>query len=378
MKNSNNNESLSPQKKEITNSSKNIKYHKKKEYIPIRKSHSIKVQEEESEKNNQNNFNYSKFKNISETKKNQIKKNVFNILLKDNHNRSGQEIRYSADFLSKNYKYFINLKKNDSQLKVEKLTKICKLEKFAPGEVIILYGDIGDKFYIVLEGLVEIYKPEYIEQAMSTFEFLKLLNKIKEEDDLKFERIKNKNDNFFFDTMELDKIDKNTAFMRNIFNFLIEVEDKKGEYGEGFSFGEIALIKQTTRNATIKSVDHTVLLSITKDDYNLAIKEIETKKLSKEIDEFRKNFQFFNNFDIEKMIKLFNCLGKIILYKGDYLCHQNDLNDHIYIIIKGSFEVYSYISFSWINEYFNYIDDSIGNILFYIIKNQNMKYSELR
>ena len=68
----------------------------------------------------------------------------------------------------------------------------------------------------------------------------------------------------------------------------------------------------------------------------------------------------------------------MILYKGDYLCHQNDLNDNIYIIIKGSFEIYSYISFSWINEYFNYIDDSLGNILFYMIKNHKMKYSELR
>ena len=379
MKKSNNNESQFFQNEEIKNSSKNLKINKSKELTPFKKSKYLKNQEDESEKNNLSNSNNSKFiKNNSEAKKNQIKKNVFNILLKETHNRSGQEIRYAADYLSKNYKYFINLKNNDSQLKVEKLTKICKLEKFSPGEIIILYGDIGDKFYIVLEGLVEIYKPEYVEQSMTTFEFLKILNKVKEEDELKFERIKNKNDNFSFDTMELDKIDKNTYFMRNKFKFLFEVEDKKGEYGEGFAFGDIALIKETRRNATIKSVDNTVLLSISKDDYNLAMKEIESKKLSKEIEEFQKNFQFFSHFDIEKMIKLFNCFSKMILYKGDYLCHQNDLNDNIYIIIKGSFEIYSYISFSWINEYFNYIDDSLGNILFYMIKNHKMKYSELR
>lgn len=166
--------------------------------------------------------------------------------------------------------------------------------------------------------------------------------------------------------------------MRSKFNFLIEVKYKKGEYGEGFSFGEIALIKKTRRNATIKSVDNSILLSITKDDYYFIMQETETKKSSKEIEQFQKNFNFFKCFDIDKKIKLFNCFSKLTLYKGDYLCHQNDLNDNIYIIINGTFEVYSYISFSWLNEYFNYIDDSMGNILFYMLKNHNLKFSELR
>ena len=379
MKKTNNNETPSPKKENLNNykKSRSLEGNKNKE-----ENNKVQNQkEEESSNNNQEDFNNQKSKsrknNISEIKKNQIKNNVFNILSKD-FNRSGQEIRYAADYLSKNFTYFINLKNNDSQYKVEKLTKICKLEKYSPGEIIILYGDIGDKFYIVLEGSIEIYKPEYIEELMTPYDFLIILNKLREEDELKYERVKSKNDNFYFDTYDLNKIDKNALFMRSKFNFLIEVDDKKGEYGEGFSFGEIALIKKTRRNATIKSVENTTLLSISKDDYCFIMKEIETKKLSKEIEQFQKNFQFFKCFDIEKMIQLFNCFSKLILYKGDYLCHQNDLNDTIYIIINGTFEVYSYISFSWLNEYFNYIDDSIGNILFYMIKNLHLKYSELR
>ena len=389
MKNTNNiNESHSSKKLIISKSLRNTfskkikKKNSSKELNSSKKTKSMLYNEEESEKNNQDEINNSKFKeqmlkNI-ELKKNQIKNNVFAILSKDFQSRSGQEIRLAADYLSKNYTYFINLKNNDSQFKVEKLTKICKLEKYSPNEIIILYGDIGDKFYIVLEGSVVIYKPEYVEEPMKPIDFLRVLNKLKEEDELKYERVKKKNDNFYFDTTEIDKIDPNTAFMRNEFNFLMEVEDRKGEYGEGFSFGEIALLKKTTRNATIRSVDNTLCLSIAKDDYNLAMKEIETKKLSKEIEKFQKNYQFFYHFDKEKMIKIFNCLSKIILYKGDFLCHQNEINDNIYIIIKGHFEVFTHISFSWLNEYFNYIDDSLGNILFYMIKNHKMKYSELR
>jgi len=378
------------QNEKITNSSKMLPIYniKKIDITPERKSTFKKLRiskrisnlvsnEEESEKNEDSIYNSIKRSSISKGYPYSLKERVFNILSKDFENRSKNEIHRAADYLSKNYIYFINLKKNDSFYTVEKLTKICKLERFNPGKVIILYGDIGEKFYIVLEGVIEIYKPEFIEQAMTPFQYLELLNKIKEEDKLKYERIKKKNDNFYFDSNELSKIDPYSAFMRSQFNFFVERDDKKGEYGAGFSFGEIALIKKTTRNATIKSVENSILLSISKDDYNIVMKEIEIKKLGKEVEEFKSNYQFFNCFDLEKMIQIYNCFSKITLYKDDYLCHQNDINDYIYVITKGKFEVYSYVGFSWLNEYYKYIDDSMGNILFYMINNKDMKYSEL-
>ena len=203
MKNTNNNnESNSSKKLKINNSLRSTSSAKKKkkntskELSPTKKVKSMFYNEEESEKNIQDYLNNSKLKeqmlkNI-ELKKNQIKNNVFTILSKDFQSRSGQEIRFAADYLSKNYTYFINLKNNDSQFKVEKLTKICKLEKYSPNEIIILYGDIGDKFYIVLEGSIVIYKPEYIEEQMKPIDFLRMLNKLKEEDELKYERVKKK------------------------------------------------------------------------------------------------------------------------------------------------------------------------------------------
>ena len=378
------------QNEKIINSSKILPMYKVKKIddIPERKSTFKKLKiskrfsnlvsnEEESEKNEDSIYNSIKRSSISKGYPYSLKQNVFNILSKEFENRSKNEIHVAADYLSKNYIYFINLKKNDSFYTVEKLTKICKLETFTPGKVIILYGDIGEKFYIVLEGAIEIYKPEFIEQTMTPFQYLKLLNKIKEEDKLKYERIKKKNDNFYFDSNELSKIDPYSTFMRSQFNFFVERDDKKGEYGAGFSFGEIALIKKTTRNATIKSVENSTLLSINKHDYNIVMKEIEIKKLGKEVEDFKNNYQFFNCFDLEKMIQIYNCFSKITIYKGDYLCHQNDINDYIYVITNGKFEVYSYVGFSWLNEYYKYIDDSMGNILFYMINNKDMKYSEL-
>ena len=51
--------------------------------------------------------------------------------------------------------------------------------------------------------------------------------------------------------------------------------------------------------------------------------------------------------------------------------------DSIYILSSGSFSVYSMISFSWINDYINYMDYSDKNILHYIIKNKNINIRDL-
>ena len=314
-------------------------------------------------------------------RRNLTKESVFNFLSKNPVSRTLSETRNVAEYLSNNYHYFTKLKNEDSQLKVEKLTKICKLEKSFKGESIITFGEIGDKFYIVLEGIVEIFKPKFVEINEAPGDFINLLERIREMDgnDLRYKRIKNKNHDFFknFKDKELKEIGKEFEHMKYEQLFFMEDEEKMGEYGEGFSFGDIALIKKAPRNATIKAKENCVLLTIGKDDYTKAILEFQKRKLSKEIDFFVKTYSFFQYFNNDKIIQLFNCLTKVEIYKGEYLYKQNMDADSIYILDNGSFEVYSLISFSWINDYINYIDYSDKNILQYIIKNKNISIGDL-
>ena len=327
-------------------------------------------------------FSMKKFLRLTSKMENNFEINkeyVFNYLSKSTDTRTNQENTLIAEYLSEHYQYFKKLKSKDSQLKVEKITKVCRIEKFLPGESIIKFGEVGDKFYIVLEGIVEVYTPRYIEKEMYPSEFIKLLLITKDIqcDELKYKRMKTKNDFFFGGIKDLTTIDPNLYFMKNMHNFLIEDEEKRGEYSEGFAFGEIALINKTVRNATIKSKTNSILLTIEKDDYNKAIYEFQRKALSKELENFSKKFSFFQNFSGENILQIYNFFGQKTLYRGEYLYKQNEDSDLIYVLVSGTLSMYCIISFSWLNDYLSYLDYSEKGVLQYILKTRNAKINEL-
>ena len=308
---------------------------------------------------------------------------ISGFLMKNPNSRKEQEIISVAKYLSDNYQYFTNLKNIDSQMKVEQLTKIIKLEKFHSGENIIKYGETGDKFYIVFEGFVEIYKPFFDLATMTKNEFIQMLNNIKkvEKDENKYLRIKKyykerKN----IDISEYENIDSNMQFMNKKEEFYIEKLEKLGKYGEGFSFGEMALIKNCERNATIKSVgasnESTILLSIDKESYNQAIKEYQEKKIVKEIETFLNTYPFISNFNKDKILKIFNCMNRKILEKDEYLFRQNDKDDNLYFIINGNFSLSVDICYSWLNDYIDYIYNMKDNMIGYLYIKKPNKFSQ--
>jgi len=311
------------------------------------------------------------------------KEYVFSFLNKNPIYRKEVEIKGVAEYLSKNYTYFTNLKNSDSQLKVEKLTKITRLEVFPPEENIINYGETGDKFYIVLEGFVEVYKPIYESISLTTNEFIKILKDIKniEKNEKKYLRIKAYNKERNIDIADYENIDSKMNFMNVKSEFFIEKMEKLGKYGQGFSFGEIALIKKTERNATIKSVggpnENTILLSIDKIAYNQAIKEYQEKKITQEIESFISTYPFMNIFSKEKVLRIFNCMNLISLEKGEYLFHQNDIDDYLYFVINGNFDLSISFCYPWLNEYLDYIVNIKNNIIGHLCVKKPKKLSEV-
>ena len=304
---------------------------------------------------------------------------ILSLLQKKNYQRTKAEIRILADYLSEKYEFFRKLKASSEIAKLEKICSVLHLEEFKPNSTIIKFGEEGDKFYILLEGRVVLYKPSYPQKRMNLQEYFTYLDEVRDEEknDYKIRRILEKNAYLRLDMGMLMSIPISNLTTRLILNVFVEEDEKLGEFGDGFTFGEIALIKKTTRNATIKAKKLCKLATINKADYNKIIKELEEKRLHKILKQFKENYPLFEYWTLNHLIRLMNCFSNKYLFPGDYLFKQNEKSDSIYIIKSGKFEIYSYVSLGWINEFYDYIIDSKSNLIYYLVGKSPVKEKEV-
>ena len=261
------------------------------------------------------------------------KEDIIKILSKNIDKRTEEEIRIVSRYFSEHYQYFIKLKSNkDFGLqRIERIIKYAKLETHPQDEIIFNYGELGDKFYILLKGSVALYKPEYYEEYLTPIEFSNLLINIRDVDldYIKYERLIEKNNHLSFKVRDIERMEgKKPNYMFYKVKIFLEQLKKIGEFGEGFSFGEMALIKKTTRNATIKTIKKSYLLTIDKKDYNNAIKELQDKNLSNKIDKFITSYPLFQMFYKDKILEFLHNFQKKVINKGEYLFKQNDESDN--------------------------------------------------
>ncbi|MDM8552434.1 histidine kinase dimerization/phosphoacceptor domain -containing protein [Desulfobacterales bacterium HSG2] len=122
----------------------------------------------------------------------------------------------SLQFL-KRVRFFKSLPDSD----IIKIENVCQEKRFEAEEVIFVEGSLGNNFFIILEGSVEIWK-----------------------------------------------------------GFKTPNQDSLGVFGPGQLFGELALIDGFPRSATVVSRESSLLLSIHRDDFNKVLAESRTITLS--------------------------------------------------------------------------------------------------
>jgi CRP/FNR family transcriptional regulator, cyclic AMP receptor protein len=113
-----------------------------------------------------------------------------------------------------------DLFKNLHQLQIKELLSICRRVQFSENEIIMKEGDAGDSLFIILEGTVEVIKSLVINDAMEDYQ----------------ESAKNK---------VFTKIDEKSHAV----------------------FGEIALLDECKRTATIRAVTDCIFYEIKRDDF---------------------------------------------------------------------------------------------------------------
>ena len=302
---------------------------------------------------------------------------IMHILIKPRTSRNIVENKILSEYLSSKYEYFKKIKETDPN-KLDKLCKVLNYETFSPKETIINFGEPGEKFYIVFNGKVGVYKPIYKEKEMTLNEYYSYMMYLKKnQKNYKMKRIIEKNQHLNIDLNILSITPENSYYMRRTLTFIMEEDEKLGEFSDGFAFGEMALIKRTKRNATIISLKHSSLLSIEKFDYNNIIRRLEEKRLEKDINKFKINYPFFTNWSNANILDIFNCFQHLRLTQGEFLFKQNDESDCIYIIKDGTFEMFCDLSFAWLKKYFDYILNNNTNLFQELEKTKPKRESEL-
>ena len=110
------------------------------------------------------------------------------------------------------------------------------------------------------------------------------------------------------------------------------------QLSDGDSFGELALINNSPRMATIVWLTDWIFATMDKSDYSKTLSRIESKNINKVID-FFKNLPYFSNFSRTAITKM-RLNFKKLKFKWNHLIYkEGDPSEFVYIVINGDFEL---------------------------------------
>lgn len=69
----------------------------------------------------------------------------------------------------KKVSFFTTLSENHSKGLLRKIYDVLELKRYKKDEIVCKYGDIGDAFYIILDGQVGVHVPTKFEHQLDTY-----------------------------------------------------------------------------------------------------------------------------------------------------------------------------------------------------------------
>ena len=301
----------------------------------------------------------SRFKDIS-------KEMVEKILYKTPKSRTDVENRIVADYLSKNIEYFNSIKENNHS-KFLKLIAVLNFEHYLPGRIIMdLYFE-EDKFFIVFDGVVQVFRQYFYTKEMTLGNFTNYLSYIKRIDEKQYFRIIEQNKHMGIDFMNIKDNINFDQFEHKYFIITLEEQEEIGQFSSGYIFGEMNLMRKKKKNIIVKSISKTEVISVSKFDFNRILKTFEEKRLELLSERFKKKFDIFKFWTMEQLITLFNYFSRVVFLRDEYIYKQNEPSNYIYFIEKGTFEQFSYTNYFYYKDYIEYIGDIKTNLINSII-----------
>ena len=290
---------------------------------------------------------------------------IIKLLIINRKERKKDDILRIRDYLCSHINFFKNFSEHSKEY-LFRLISSLNYEFFETKERIINFGEEGDKCYVLLKGKVGIYKPFPVSKKMSFRDYVEYLVSVRdiEKNILKFERILNYNSKI--DKSILLYIDfdyKRINQSNNLLDIILEEERELCQANSGNLFGEMSLIENEPRNATIIALENCTMISIEKHDYIKLVKEVEKQRINKELVSFKHNYPIFLNWPASKCIRLISGFITQEYEKDDYVYKQNDVPKNIYLIKEGKFEFTINFNFEWYEKFIEYIHDTSSSLL---------------
>ncbi|KAL4426767.1 hypothetical protein ABPG74_006545 [Tetrahymena malaccensis] len=170
------------------------------------------------------------------------------------------------------------LPQQEQEVKIQCL-KYMRYEFFNPNTSVFNIDEKGDKFYLILSGIVGV--------------FIR----------------KNKDDSTLYKVKELSS-------------------------GQGF--GELALISNKLRSASIICLSNVHLASLEKSKFNVVLKSLEQQKLQNNLIKLE-NIPYFSNWSEQQLKQIYYNSFKQEFHKNEKVFEENQEIDSVYIILEGEF-----------------------------------------
>ena len=299
------------------------------------------------------------------------------VLTKKSKMRTDVDNRIIADYLSKNYEYFQKIKETSNK-RFLKLISVLNFETYIQNELIMNINYDEDKFFIVFDGKVFVYRQSFYEKEMKLGDFCNYLFYVQKKDEDQYLRLINQNKNLGINFEGITENPNYYLFKDRKFTFNIEELEDIGQFGNGYVFGEMNLIRKKKKDMIVKTVTKTQVISVSKFDFNRILRTLEEKRLELLSEKFKKKFAMFKFWSMEQLVTLFNYCSYEVFHKDDYIYKQNEPSQFIYFVEKGKFEQYCNISFSWYKNYIEYIGNMNDNLINIIMSKSPENIRRLR
>ena len=305
------------------------------------------------------------------------KEMVEKILYQAPKSRTDVDNRAVADYLSKNISYFSSIKES-SHSKFLKLVAALNFEYYLPGRTIMDLDFEDDKFFIIFDGIIQVFRQYFYNKEMTLGSFTNYLNFIKTKDEKQYFRIIEQNKHMGIDFKTIRDNINFDQFEHREFIFTLEEQEEIGQFSTGYVFGEMNLMRKKKKNIIVKTITKTEVISVSKYDFNRILKTFEEKRIELLSERFKQKFTIFKFWTMEQLITLFNYFSRVVFLKEEYIYKQNEPSKYIYFIEKGRFEQFSNTNYFHYKDYVEYIGDLKTNLINSIIEKKMTNIANLK